>query len=76
MISNQTYGTQRGTSFRKVIGRIVSFANNEIAELYPLLSYVEWLKIAHDEPFFTAAKELRCLTADEKREIKNRVGAK
>lgn len=54
------------TGYRKVIGRIIDFAENEIMELYPDLDREERIKKAHDDPFFTAAKELRGLTFEEK----------
>lgn len=66
MYSNQSYGDKKGTAYRQVIGRIVDFANREIKELYPCLDYMERIKIAHEEPFFTAAKELRNLSRQER----------
>lgn len=66
MQSNQSKACAAGTTYRTVIGNIIRFAENEVKELYPTKSYVDRLKIAQQEPFWTAAKELRSLTYEER----------
>lgn len=60
---------KRGTAYRKVIGRIINFAEKELKQLYPELSREERIIKAHEEPFFTASKELRDLTEKERMEL-------
>ncbi len=57
---------KEATGYRKVIGRLVNFAENEIKKMNPKLSYKERILRDHDEPFWSAAKELRDLTREEK----------
>lgn len=60
---------KRATAYRSVIGRIVSFADKEILNLFPELPKVQRLIIAQEYPFFEASKELRDLTEDEEKYI-------
>lgn len=69
---NKVYATKavkEKTHYRYVIDRIVKFAEKEVKQLYPDLNYKERVAKAHDEPFWTASKELRDLTESEKREL-------
>jgi len=57
---------RKQTSYRSVIGKIISFAENELSELYPDRSRHERIIMAQQEPWWSAAKEVRDLTEDEK----------
>ena len=53
------------TSYRSVIKQIISFAENELLKLYPELSREDRLIMAQEDPWWTAAKEVRGLTKNE-----------
>jgi len=63
------YRCREQTSYRIVIGKIISFAENEILTLCPEKSYIERLIIAQTEPFWTAARECRDLRNDELEQV-------
>lgn len=67
--SRQSHGTREKTSYRKVITRLLAFADKEIRQLHPEWSRVDRIKEAHEEPWFNAAKELRNLTAEERQQV-------
>lgn len=69
--SKLSRAVQEGTGYRLVIGKIVSFAKNEIKEKYPDMSYEDRIIMAQTEPFWTAAKEVRELTKEELEKFKN-----
>lgn len=58
------------TSYRKVIGKIIKLAENELKDLYPDLSRTERICIAQKEPLLSACKELREPTKKEIEQVK------
>lgn len=61
---------KKATGYRTVVRLITEFADNEILHLHPDLSRQERIIMAQTEPYWSASKELRYLTPDEKATLK------
>lgn len=60
---------RKATAYRTVISRLLKFADNEVLKILPNATKEERIIRAQYEPFWSAAKELRDLTDEEKRSI-------